>query len=125
MPDIKISVKKNLIIGVLNNLFDNAIYWLNYQGIEHKKIKIIAYKKDKQIHLVIADNGKGFTIDFESAIMAFITGRKDESSMGIGLHLVDNIMEAHQGLLVEDDFIEEKLSKEFKDGAIIKLIFKR
>ncbi len=123
-PDIEISVKRNLIIGVLNNLFDNAIYWLNYQGIEHKKIRIIAYKKDKQIHLVIADNGKGFTIDFESAIMAFITGRKDESSMGIGLHLVDNIMEAHQGLLVEGDFREEKLSTDFKDGAIIKLIFK-
>ena len=123
-PDIEISVKRNLIIGVLNNLFDNAIYWLNYQGIEHKKIRIIAYKKDKQIHLVIADNGKGFTIDFESAIMAFITGRKDESSMGIGLHLVDNIMEAHQGLLVEGDFREEKLSKDFKDGAIIKLIFR-
>ena len=123
-PDIEISVKRNLIIGVLNNLFDNAIYWLNYQDIEHKKIRIIAYKKDKQIHLVIADNGKGFTIDFESAIMAFITGRKDESSMGIGLHLVDNIMEAHQGLLVEGDFREEKLSKDFKDGAIIKLIFR-
>ncbi len=123
-PDIEISVKRNLIIGVLNNLFDNAIYWLNYQGIEHKKIRIIAYKKDKQIHLVIADNGKGFTIDFESAIMAFITGRKDESSMGIGLHLAENIMEAHQGLLVEGDFREEKLSKDFKDGAIIKLIFR-
>ena len=122
--DLHITVKRNLIIGTFNNLFDNAIYWLKYQQIEHKKILIKTYKKDKQIHLVIADNGKGFTISFESAIMPFITGRKDESSMGIGLHLADKIMEAHQGFLVEGNFAEEGLPLEFKDGAIVKLIFK-
>lgn len=122
--NLSIVAKQNLIIGTMNNLFDNAIYWLNYQKIEHKKIIIKSYKKDGQIHLLIADNGKGFVIGFESAIMPFITGRKDESSMGIGLHLANTIMEAHQGLLVEGDFAEEKLPKEFKHGAIVKLIFK-
>jgi signal transduction histidine kinase len=121
---LNVIVKKNLIIGVLNNLFDNAIYWLEYQNIQDKKILIKSYKKDKQIHLLIADNGKGFTIDFESATRPFITGRRDETSMGIGLHLANMIMEAHQGFLVQGDFDEEKLPEEFKDGAIIKLIFK-
>lgn len=122
--NLSIATKQNLIIGTMNNLFDNAIYWLNYQKIEQKKIIIKSYKKDGQIHLLIADNGKGFVIDFESAIMPFITGRKDESSMGIGLHLANTIMEAHQGLLVKGDFTEEELPKEFEHGAIIKLIFK-
>ncbi len=122
--NLKIPAKQNLIIGTMNNLFDNAIYWLNYQKIERQKIIIKSYKKDGQIHLLIADNGKGFFIDFESAVMPFITGRKDESSMGIGLHVANTIMEAHQGLLVEGDFKEEKLPKEFEHGAIVKLIFK-
>lgn len=122
--DLNVIVKRNLIIGVINNLFDNAIYWLKYQDIQDKKILIKTYKKDKQIHLLIADNGKGFTIDFESATRPFITGRSDETSMGIGLHLANIIMEVHQGFLVQSNFNEEKLSKEFKDGAIVKLIFK-
>lgn len=122
--DLNVIVKRNLIIGVINNLFDNAIYWLEYQDIQDKKILIKTYKKDKQIHLLIADNGKGFTIDFESATRPFITGRSDETSMGIGLHLANTIMEAHQGFLVQGNFDEEKLPEEFKDGAIVKLIFK-
>lgn len=122
--NLSIVAKQNLIIGTINNLFDNAIYWLDYQKIENKKIIIKSYKKDGQIHLLIADNGKGFVIGFESAVMPFITGRKDESSMGIGLHLANTIMDAHQGLLVEGDFAEEKLPKEFEHGAIVKLIFK-
>lgn len=122
--DLNVTVKRNLIIGVINNLFDNAIYWLEYQDIQDKKILIKTYKKDKQIHLLIADNGKGFTIDFESATRPFITGRSDETSMGIGLHLANTIMEAHQGFLVQGNFNEEELAKEFKEGAIVKLIFK-
>ena len=122
--NLNIIVKKNLIIGTLNNLFDNAIYWLDYQKIQDKKILIKTYKRDKQIHLLIADNGKGFTIDFESATRPFITGRQDETSMGIGLHLANTIMEAHQSFLVQGDFNEEDLPEEFKEGAIIKLIFK-
>ena len=122
--EVSIKAKKNLIIGTINNLFDNSIYWLNYQDIKDKKILIKAYEKNGDTHLVIADNGKGFVIGFESAIMPFITGRKDESSMGIGLHLADQVMIAHRGILVEGDFKEEGLNEEFKDGAIIKLIFK-
>lgn len=122
--DLNVSVKKNLIIGVINNVFDNAIYWLDYQGVKNQEILIKSYKKDKQIHLLIADNGKGFTIDFDSATRPFITGRRDDTSMGIGLHLANTIMDAHQGFLVQGDFDEEKLPKEFKNGAIVKLIFK-
>ena len=122
--DLSCSVKKNLVAGALTNLFDNSLYWLDYQGIENKKIIVSAYEKDGQIHLVIADNGLGFTISFESALMPFVTGRKDDSSMGIGLYLTEQILIAHQGLLVQGDFEEEKLPSEFKDGAIIKLIFR-
>ena len=93
---LEITCKKNLVVGIFNNLFDNAIYWLDYQSIAPKKICIKAYKQDKETHILVADNGKGFTIDFESALMPFITGRKDESSMGIGLHLADQIMQAHE-----------------------------
>ena len=122
--ELSINIKKNLIAGVITNLFDNSLYWLNQQKIEDKKIIIKTYKKDGQIHLVIADNGLGFTVSFESAVMPFITGRKDESSMGIGLYLAEQVMIAHQGLLKQGSFDDEELPPDFKNGAIIKLIFK-
>ncbi len=125
MPtNLEISVKKNLVTGIFNNLFDNSLYWLEEQRVENRKILINAYKKDKQLHVIIADNGLGFTISFESALMPLVTGRKDESSMGIGLYLADQVMTAHQGFIVQGDFEEEKLPIEFKYGAIIKLIFR-
>ena len=121
---IEAVVKSSLIMGALNNLFDNAIYWLNYYNIEDKKILIKLYEKNNQIYLLIADNGKGFNISFESAIAPFITGRVDESSMGLGLHIIDNIISAHGGFLLLGNYEEENLDNSFKYGAILKIILK-
>ncbi len=43
--------------------------------------------------------------------------------MGIGLHLVKVIMEAHRGVIEAGNYIDERLSDDFKDGAIIKIKF--
>lgn len=122
-PELEIIAKKNLIIGAVNNIFDNSIYWLKKYEVKEKKIFIKSYADDKFINLVIADNGKGFNIDFDTALRPFITGRNDESSMGIGLHLVKVIMEAHRGVIEAGNYIDERLSDDFKDGAIIKIKF--
>ena len=125
MPeDFQIIAKKNLVIGALTNLLDNAVYWLKEYKIPTKKIHIKAYQIDNNINVIIADNGHGFNMSFESAIRAFITGRFDDSSMGIGLHLVDQIMQAHYGQLTQGNAKDEALSDEFNDGAIVKLTFK-
>ncbi len=122
-PEIYIKGKKNLIIGAVNNILDNSIYWLRKYEIKEKRIFIKSYQDDKFINLVIADNGKGFNIEFDTAIKPFITGRNDESSMGIGLHLVKVIVEAHKAIIEEADQVEEGLPDSFKDGAIIKIKF--
>lgn len=122
--DLEIHAKQNLVLGTLNNLIDNAIYWLEYQDIERKKIIIQAYKKNNEIHVLVADNGKGFTISFESALGAFISGRTDDSSMGMGLYMAKQVMEAHSGYIQLGDFDDEELPSDFAEGAIIKLVFK-
>lgn len=121
--NIEITCKKGLVIGVLNNLFDNAIYWLDYYKTKNKKILIRTYSETNHNIILIADNGKGFLISFEAALGPFITGRIDETSMGIGLHLAKQIMEAHQGSIEHSDWQTENLPIEFEKGAIIKLIF--
>ncbi len=121
--DLEINCKKNFIVGAINNLFDNSIYWLDFYEIEKKEIFIKGYKQGKHVYLIIADNGKGFNIDFDAAIRPFISGKFDDSSMGIGLHLTDQIMNANNGELILGDYKQENLPKQFSIGAILKLKF--
>lgn len=123
--DLNIIGKKGLILGIFTNLFDNAIYWLRYYEVEHKKIYVYAYQKDGDVYIIIADNGKGFNISFEAALQPFIGGRIDESGMGIGLHLAEQVMIAHKGSITHGSWQEEKLPAEFSQGAIIKLKFRK
>ncbi len=122
--DIYIVAKKNLIIGAFTNILENAAYWLKDYKIKSKKIYITAYQEGNEVNLIIADNGYGFNMSFESAKAPFISGRLDESSMGIGLHLVDQIMHAHYGELTHSNSENEGLPHEFSHGAILKLTFK-
>ncbi|MGI9392267.1 MAG: ATP-binding protein [Parvibaculales bacterium] len=121
--DLSIIGKKGLILGIFTNVFDNAIYWLDYYKIETKKIFIRAYEAQESVFIVIADNGKGFNISFEAALRPFISGRFDDSSMGIGLHLAEQIMIAHEGSLGHGNWQEDGLPEEFANGAILKLKF--
>jgi len=119
-----INVKKNLVIGSIMNIFDNSIWWLDYYKIISKKIYIKIYQVGNDINLVIADNGLGFKISFESAVVPFISGRLSDDSMGIGLHLVDQVMQAHEGVFINSNIENEELPDEFAHGAILKLTFK-
>ncbi|SMN11034.1 hypothetical protein SPBRAN_1249 [uncultured Candidatus Thioglobus sp.] len=121
--ELRINAKKGLIIGMICNLFDNSIYWLGHYKIKHKKIFIKTYSELDQNVILVADNGKGFNISFEAALGPFISGRLDDSSMGIGLHLASQVMEAHKGSITHGNWQEDQLPEEFANGAIIKLIF--
>ena len=121
--DLHIVAKKNLIVGAFTNILDNAAYWLKEYKIKSKKIYIKAYQESNELNVIIADNGNGFNMSFESAKSPFISGRFDESSMGIGLHLVEQIMQAHYGRLTHSSSEYEALPAEFSHGAILKLVF--
>jgi signal transduction histidine kinase len=122
--DERIDISLNNVVGILLNIFDNSIYWLNKYGVEERKIFITTRHYDDQVGIVIADNGKGFALSFEDALKPFYT-LKDVGGHGLGLHIVDEIMKAHQGAFVERSAQEvEGLPAEFHQGAILELIFK-
>ena len=68
------------------------------------------------------DNGKGFALPKDKLTMPFIS--KKEDGMGLGLHLVNEIMSTIGGKLLFPDILDFEISKEYEQGAAVALIFK-
>ncbi|MDP9211491.1 MAG: ATP-binding protein [Thermoproteota archaeon] len=121
---VKIKCAPNIIIGALLNIFDNSLYWLHTYDIKDRKILIDIREYKNEIGVIVVDNGKGFLISAEDALKPFITMKT--GGTGLGLHIADEMMKVHKGRLVIRDFKEvKKLPKEFYEGAIVELIFKK
>lgn len=122
----KINIAKGLVEGVIINLIDNSIYWLEiakteYKTIENKKIFINVVDTEKNVHIVVADNGTGFLLNTEELTQPFVTAKK--SGMGLGLHIANEIILSDKGRIDFPDFNDYEIPLEFKGGAIISLIF--
>jgi len=120
--DFTINCSKRLILGAVMNILDNSIYWLE---TKRPKIKYIYITPTKELNegfaIVIGDNGSGFFDPLDNLVQPFFT-RKSEG-MGLGLHIVNEIMKVHKGHLKIIEKGEIKLPKDI-DGAVISLIFK-
>lgn len=121
-----LKVSKGLIEGIIINLLDNSIYWLNVAHEEHrtikeKKIYFEIVVNPKTIEILIADNGTGFLIPTDIAIEAMETGKK--AGLGLGLNIAHEIMLTQKGRLAFPDFSDYDLPTEFEKGALVSLIF--
>ncbi len=128
--DNKIPVVRNLLLNSIMNILDNSIWWLDYSKKdknEEKKLFInLIDKPEGYLSIVIADNGCGFALPSEEITRPFVSAKPD--GMGLGLHIVSEVMKAHNGLLLfpEDNEIEDyNIHEEYKSGAIIVLSLKR
>lgn len=121
--DFKVKGNESLIVSTIINIIDNSIWWLHYSKVSTKKIyfditrDIVGY-----ISIIIADNGKGFTIPTEVVTRPFITDKP--GGMGLGLHLASELMKQHGGELFFPEFDDVQLPDDYKQGAIIALSFK-
>lgn len=123
--DVNAKFSLNSIVGVMINLFDNSLYWLNKYNIEKPSIFVSMKEYEEEVGIIIADNGKGFTLPFEDALKPFVT-EKVIGGQGLGLHIADETMRLHSGSIVQRSSGEvEQLPEEFSKGAIIELIFKK
>ena len=96
LPEVHLDVHK--IEDVVDNLVNNAIKYSHNGG----KIRIRAYKQDKEMVVEVSDNGLG--LSEEDIKNAFQRGAKlsarptaGELSSGLGLWLVKRIVEEHKG----------------------------
>ena len=127
----RLKIAKNLLIGSMMNLIDNAIYWLDQKGfkavekgeIYQKKLFINIVEEQQFINIIFADNGTGFLIPTEDIIEPFVSAKP--GGMGLGLHIANEIMEAQNGRLIFPELGDFELPDEYKNGATVVFSFKK
>ncbi|KIC03776.1 hypothetical protein OA88_01350 [Flavobacterium sp. JRM] len=125
---ITLNIAKGLIEGIIINLIDNSLYWLNVAMEEHKTIRekliyIDVIVNENTIEIIIADNGTGFLIPTDVAIEPMETGKK--AGLGLGLNIAHEIMLTQKGNLTFPDFDDYEIPNEFRKGALVSLVFKK
>ena len=106
--DIRISGNRELIGQALGNLIDNAIKYS--EGGANPLIKVSLVRRDGAIVLSVADHGTGVPAEKRGEVVQRFV-RLDESrskpGTGLGLSLVEAVMEMHQGALELSDTAPE------------------
>jgi len=129
---VEIKGSKRLILGAIMNIVDNSIYWLERKSKKLKSSEDIDFEKKiffdlvnegKGSSIVIADNGFGFGIPTNQLSKPFISDKPD--GMGLGLHIVNEIMKVHEGELYFPEYGEYTMPEEYESGAVVVLKFKK
>jgi len=122
--DSSVSCIKNLVVATILNFLDNSIWWLKYGKITQKKIFIsITESLKDHITILFADNGPGFTFSTEEMVKPFATGKPGGS--GLGLYIANQAMITHGGLLIFPDKGDFSVPKEFEEGSVVAIAFKK
>jgi two-component system sensor histidine kinase HydH len=107
--EICISADPDLILQALLNLLQNSIVAVSKNDL----IELGLQKQDNHIQIWVRDTGKGLTPDKQAQMFdPFFTTRKDGT--GLGLAVVQQIVEQHQGRI--------EVESETGQGTCIKLI---
>jgi two-component system phosphate regulon sensor histidine kinase PhoR len=102
----QVDVDREAMSEALLNILSNA---LRYTGAENKEITVRAFKRDKDVVIVISDNGPGIPRHeqsriFEKFYRVVDPALPDVDGTGLGLAMVHHIVRAHRGrITVQSD----------------------
>lgn len=118
------------MLGALNNLIDNSLYWLRVRwpasttetNEAPRRMFVDASRElEDGPAIIVADNGVGFRDAPEYLARPFFTRKPD--GMGLGLYYANLAMELNGGRLVFPQPCEVGVPAEY-DGAVVAMIFK-
>ena len=129
--DFDSSFTFGLVLGALNNLIDNALYWMRVRWPElpddqadSRRCLFVGTSRDFDHGpaILVADSGTGFQDSPEHVTRPFFS--RKPKGMGLGLYYANLAMELNGGLLAFPERGEVEVPKEC-DGAVVAMIFKR
>ena len=80
-----------VLLQLLLNLFDNAIYWLQQISKKGKQIQILL--DGNKGHMIFSDNGPGVDKDFTPYIFEPFFSGKGQEGRGLGLYIARQLLE--------------------------------
>lgn len=100
---VVINMPEALLMTIFINIFDNALYWLEDEGVKEKKIRITINSEEN--YMVFSDNGPGiYPEEKEKIFEAFFTGKGIEGR-GLGLYICRQFLDRYDYAIdVVDDF---------------------
>lgn len=126
--DIKATFAFGLALGALNNLIDNAIYWLKVRWPDETlkpSPRAIYLNVEPEFDgnrpaIIISDTGPGFRDNPEDLVRPFFTRRPE--GMGVGLYYANMVAELNSGQLLFPDYDTADVPEEFT-GATLAITF--
>lgn len=88
--DVIVRTNTGLILQVLLNLMDNAIYWIDQ--LSEKRKEIIIQLDPIENRIIFADTGPGISDDMKELVFTEFYSRKSEGR-GLGLYIVKELLE--------------------------------
>lgn len=120
-PGIKVSGNRELIGQALGNLIDNAIKYA--EGAENPDIVVTLAERSGEVVLGVADHGSGIPEQRRADVLKRFV-RLDESrskpGTGLGLSLVEAVMQLHQGRL---ELAATEPEKQNNRGLTVNMVF--
>ncbi len=90
---VVINMPEALLMTIFINILDNALYWLEDEGVKEKKIRI-SINSDEN-YMVFSDNGPGIYLEEKEKIFeAFFTGKGMEGR-GLGLYICRQFLDRY------------------------------
>ncbi|WP_419857172.1 ATP-binding protein [Candidatus Palauibacter irciniicola] len=128
--DFESSFSFGLVLGALNNLIDNALYWMRVRWPElpddhatSRRRLFLGTSHDFEHGpaILVADSGTGFRDSPEHITRPFFT--RKPSGMGLGLYYANLAMELNGGQLAFPEPGEVEVPETY-DGALVAMVFK-
>ena len=114
----KIKAVKGMLLQILENLFENSVYWLKVENRRRRNFKpqIIVTVNRIAKEIVFYDNGPGIApARAEEVFEPFVTSKPPGQGRGLGLYISREMARYHDWELALqlDDFFEDERSSTF------------
>ena len=96
-----------VVMQVLINLFDNAVYWLDTVDRKHKKLKVVV--DGSQGRLIFSDNGPDIDKEDLPYIFDPFYSGKGQEGRGLGLYIAKQLLERHEYSISVSERKKEKI----------------
>ena len=107
-PDTLVRGDEAAIIGVLINLFSNAVLAMRKAGRKPFEIAIVAHWEARRLRVTVHDNGPGIAPEHLARVFEpFFTTREVGQGLGLGLSISYSVIERHGGQLMAESAIGE------------------